>query len=53
MYSQELEKLISIAVMDGEITTQEKQVLLKKAISLGVDPDEFEIVLAARLFSFY
>ena len=50
MYSEELEKLIEIAVLDGVLTDQERQVLYKKAASLGIDMDEFEVVLAARLF---
>jgi len=49
-YSEELEKLISEAVIDGALTDQEKQALFKKAESLGIDLDEFEMVLEARLF---
>ena len=48
-FSPELEKLISIVLADGNVTDQEKQVLYKKAIALGVDIDELEIVLNARM----
>ena len=50
MYNEQLEKLIEMALMDGELTEKEKQILFKKAESFGVDLDEFEMVLDARLF---
>jgi len=50
MYNEELEKLIEMALMDGELTEKEKQILFKKAESFGVDLDEFEMVLDAKLF---
>jgi len=50
IYSEELEKLISEAVLDGFLTDKEKQELFKKAESFGIDFDEFEMVLEARLF---
>ena len=37
MYNEQLEKLIDIALMDGEITEKEKQILFKKAELLGID----------------
>jgi len=49
MYNEQLEKLIDIALMDGEITEKEKQILFKKAELLGIDVDEFEMVLDAKL----
>lgn len=49
MYNKELENLINIALEDGVLTDKEKQVLSKKAEALGVDLDEFEMVLDARL----
>ena len=48
-FSPELEKLISIVLADGNVTDQEKQVLYKKANALGIDIDELEIVLNARM----
>jgi hypothetical protein len=50
MYNEQLEKLIEMALMDGELTEKEKQVLFKKAEAMGVDLDEFEMVLDAKLF---
>jgi len=49
MYNEQLEQLIDAALADGELTEKEKQVLFKKAQALGVDLDEFEMVLDARL----
>ena len=50
MYNEQLENLIEMALMDGELTEKEKQVLFKKAESMGIDLDEFEMVLDARLY---
>lgn len=46
---QELEKLIDLAIADGILTDKKKQVLEKKREELGVDLDEFEMVLEAKL----
>lgn len=45
-----MEQLISAALADGVLTEKEKQILFKKAESLGIDLDEFEMVLDARLY---
>lgn len=50
MYNEQLERLIELALVDGELKEKEKQILFKKAESFGIDPDEFEMVLEARLF---
>jgi hypothetical protein len=50
MYNEELEKLIEMALMDGELTEKEKQILFKKAEKFGVDLDQFEMVLDAKLY---
>jgi hypothetical protein len=50
MYNEQLEKLIDMALIDGELSEKEKQILFKKAESFGVDLDEFEMVLEARLY---
>lgn len=50
MYNEQIERLINLALVDGELTEKEKQVLLKKAVAAGIDIDEFEIVLEAKLF---
>ena len=49
MYNPELEGLIDAALADGVLTEKEKQILFKKAQAMGVDLDEFEMVLDARL----
>lgn len=48
-YDAQLEKLIELSLLDGELTEKKKQILFKKAESLGIDLDEFEIVLESRL----
>ncbi|MDR1623604.1 MAG: hypothetical protein LBS04_01325 [Tannerellaceae bacterium] len=50
MYSEKLENLINHALADGVLTGKEKQVLLRNAEAEGIDPDEFEMVLEARLY---
>lgn len=50
MYNEQIEKLIELALADGELTEKEKQVLFKKAEAAGIDLDEFEMVLDAKLF---
>lgn len=49
LYDSKLEKLIDLALVDGELTEKEKQVLFKRAQEMGIDLDEFEMVLDARL----
>ena len=49
MYNEQIEALISAALADGMLTEKEKQVLFKKAQAQGIDLDEFEIILDARL----
>lgn len=49
MYSEELETLIDAALEDGELTEKEKQVLFKRAQAEGIDLDEFEMILDAKL----
>ena len=50
IYGNYLEHLIDMALADGELTEKEKQILFKKAEAHGIDLDEFEMVLDARLF---
>lgn len=50
MYNEQLEQLIDAALADGVLTEKEKQILFKKAQTFGIDLDEFEMVLDARLF---
>ena len=49
MYNEQLEALISAALADGVLTEKKKQILFKRAGSMGIDLDEFEMVLDARL----
>jgi len=48
--NQELERLLDLALVGGNFTEKKKQVLLRKAEELGVDQDEFEMILDAKLF---
>lgn len=47
--NEQLEKLIDLVLADGILTDKEKAVLQRKAKELGIDQDEFEIVLEAKL----
>ena len=49
MYTEQLETLINAALADGVLSEKEKQILFKRAQSLGIDLDEFEMVLDAKL----
>ena len=49
LYDEKIESLISAALADGVLTEKEKQVLFKRAQAEGIDLDEFEMVLDARL----
>jgi hypothetical protein len=49
MYNEELEKLIAEFISDGEVSENERRILLKKAKNLGIDKEEFEEVLNSRL----
>lgn len=49
MYNERIENLINAALADGELTDKEKQILFRNAQEQGIDLDEFEMVLDARL----
>jgi hypothetical protein len=49
MFPEALERLIAATLVDGRITDKERMVLVKKAVALGIDQDEFEVVLDARI----
>ena len=49
MYNEKIEQLIKAALTDGVLTEKEKQILFKRAQEQGIDLDEFEMVLDARL----
>lgn len=45
----EIDRLIKIAITDGEISVKERGVILRKAESLGLDKDEVEMILDGEL----
>lgn len=49
MYGEKMETLINAALADGVLIEKEKQILIKRAQEQGIDLDEFEMVLDARL----
>lgn len=49
MFNDHIETLINAALADGVLTEKEKQVLFKRAQAEGIDLDEFEMILDARL----
>lgn len=49
MYNEKIEALIKAALADGVLTEKEKQILLKRAQAEGIELDEFEMILDARL----
>lgn len=46
---KEFEELLKVALTDGIITPAERQVLLKKAVSLGMDIDEADMYISAEI----
>ena len=50
IYGDKLNKLIDIALADGQLTEKEKQILCENAQREGIDLDEFEMVLEAKMF---
>ena len=49
----EIEKLIELALADGQITEKERNVIFKKAIALGIDEDEIEMIVEAKIHKFH
>ncbi len=47
--NKDLENLIDLALVDGQLTEKKREVLYKKAKELNVDQDEFELVLEGKL----
>ena len=48
--NQDIENLIELALADGQITEKERSVIVKKAIETGVELDEIEMVIAAKIY---
>lgn len=49
MFSEQLEEFIEAALADGVLTDKKREILHKRAIKEGVDVDELDMVLDARL----
>lgn len=49
MYNEQIETLVQAALIDGILTEKEKQILFKRAELMGIDLDEFEMILNAKL----
>ena len=49
MFSEELNKLIEAAFVDGVLTEKEREIIKKRASSEGVDIDELELILDAKI----
>lgn len=49
MFSDELEMLINAAIADGEISEKERAILHKRAQAEGVDTDELDMIVEARI----
>lgn len=47
--SEELENLLNMALADGEVTEKERSIIVKKAIALGLDQDEVEMILDGKI----
>lgn len=45
----ELEKMIRFATEDGSITDKEREIIIRKALEMGADIDEVEIILESEL----
>jgi|WetSurMetagenome_2_1015567.scaffolds.fasta_scaffold00156_14 hypothetical protein len=48
----EIEKLINLAISDGEISEKERAVIMRKAEQIGEDKDEVELILEGELALF-
>ena len=46
----DLENLINMALADGELTDKKREIILRKAMALGEDKDEVEMILEAKLY---
>lgn len=47
--NDEIEKLIDLALTDGQLTEKEKTVIINKAAALGIDRDEIELILEGKI----
>jgi uncharacterized membrane protein YebE (DUF533 family) len=45
----EIDKLIEMALADGQVTDKEREIILRKAEKLGRDVDEVEMYLEGKI----
>lgn len=45
----DIDKLITLALADGEVTEKEREIILRKAEKLGLDIDEVEMYLEGKI----
>lgn len=50
LFSEALEELINSAAASDELTDKMKEIVLRRAVKEGEDPDEVEMVLEARFY---
>ena len=48
-YNEKMEALIDAVLEDGKITDDEKSMLLKKAVEMGINPNDLTKVVTERL----
>lgn len=49
MFSEQLRDLVDLAIVDGQISDNERQTLLRRAAKEGADADELEVYINSRL----
>ena len=53
MYSDKLEELISLAIQDGELTEQWRNLIMRRAEKEGEDVDEVMLVVDCQRNQFF
>ncbi|MEN8827011.1 MAG: hypothetical protein ABF264_01425 [Flavobacteriales bacterium] len=49
--SNDLKQLINASLVDNKISSKEKEILTKRAVSEGIDKDEFELYIDSLIFT--
>ena len=47
--NKEIEQLIELTLIDGQLSEKERAVIINKAMSLGIDQDEIEVIIDGKL----
>ena len=47
--NKEIEQLIELTLIDGQLTEKERAVIINKAMSLGMDQDEIEVIIEGKI----